>query len=504
MHYNEPLYSFEPSPVTVLILQRTTTCLIALITLVSCYVAATLPLSPDEAHYALYGLHPDWSYFDHPPLVGWVQSVFLLFSESEQWLRVPPILVNVLTGWLLFRIVKDNHTESAARVAILLFALTPMFRLLAVAWVPEAPLMLIGLGCLYFTLQLHNIYSHQDPHQTPHIVLWRAWIGLGIMLGMAALSKYTAVTLALSVFLVLFSALGWRLLMQVELWVAAVVAAVLLLPILYWNYQHGWISFLYQLNHGAGKSHWSLLAAFQMQIGQLATYGILLYGAAVLSTIWAWKQPQFRAYLLFAWPIFILFSVTAAKGRSLPHWTAMGFLFLLPLISIWLQKIWHESKVKRAFIGLASVPSLLVLSASFGLLMGLNFGFKDYQHPLQDLTGWKEVSHNIRNMAQKDEPEYQQLFVPNWSHGSRYAWYARPLPVKILDTRVDQFDLWFGQANVGDSGYLVLHQERGRYQFDLINRFQSCELVDEYTAQRQSVKVNHYKIYRCSQYSHQG
>lgn len=30
-------------------------------------------LSPDEAHYALYATHLDWSYYDHPPLVGWLQ-----------------------------------------------------------------------------------------------------------------------------------------------------------------------------------------------------------------------------------------------------------------------------------------------------------------------------------------------------------------------------------------------------------------------------------------------
>ena len=29
-----------------------------------------LDFSVDEAHYALYAEHLDWSYFDHPPLVG--------------------------------------------------------------------------------------------------------------------------------------------------------------------------------------------------------------------------------------------------------------------------------------------------------------------------------------------------------------------------------------------------------------------------------------------------
>ena len=33
-------------------------------------LAGRVGLTTDEAHYALYGLHLDWSYFDHPPLVG--------------------------------------------------------------------------------------------------------------------------------------------------------------------------------------------------------------------------------------------------------------------------------------------------------------------------------------------------------------------------------------------------------------------------------------------------
>lgn len=33
-------------------------------------IATILPPGFDEAYYYVYTLHPDWSYFDHPPLVG--------------------------------------------------------------------------------------------------------------------------------------------------------------------------------------------------------------------------------------------------------------------------------------------------------------------------------------------------------------------------------------------------------------------------------------------------
>ena len=47
--------------------------MLALACLVHFAMGALVGLSVDEAHYALYAAHPALSYFDHPPLVGWVQ-----------------------------------------------------------------------------------------------------------------------------------------------------------------------------------------------------------------------------------------------------------------------------------------------------------------------------------------------------------------------------------------------------------------------------------------------
>lgn len=443
-----------------------------------------LPFSPDEAHYALYGRFLDWSYFDHPPLVGWVQSVALLMGESEFLLRMPPILIGLLTGWLVFEWVKRSNGPKEAWLALLLFAITPMFRLLGLAWVPEIPLMLVGLLTLFCTQRIHAESRLSD------------WVALGVCLGLAALSKYTAVTLAVSVAWVLLLKLGLAgLLSQLGFWVMGLVALIVLSPILYWNWQHDWMSFMYQLNHGAGDSEWQLLKALRMQAGQIGTYGPLLYVGAIGASIWAYSQPRYRIHLVFAWPILLLFSILAAKGRSLPHWTAMGFLFLLPVIVAWLSHLWQGKH--KIWITILALPSLLLTLAIGLVLSGKNLGYDDFKHPLQDLTGWNKIAQDTRDLALSDDLDHQQIFVPNWSFGSRYAWYARPIPVKILDTRVDQFDLWFGAAEQGDSGYLVLHQEKGRFHIELIERFANCEPVLEQVAQLDSVQVNKYKVYRC-------
>ena len=55
-----------------------------------------LNLSTDEAHYALYALHPDWSYFDHPPLVGWIQIIPVWLGADDGLIRLIPEIL-----WLI-------------------------------------------------------------------------------------------------------------------------------------------------------------------------------------------------------------------------------------------------------------------------------------------------------------------------------------------------------------------------------------------------------------------
>lgn len=457
---------------------------------VSVYLAASLPLSPDEAHYALYGSHLALSYFDHPPLVGWVQALMLNISEADFWLRLAPLLVSLATGLVLFRFTRRYFDEASAWLSVLLFSLLPMFRMLGLAWVPEDPLMLAGLTCLWATLALAEKNT------------LGLWLLLGASLGVAALSKYTAVTLAFSVAIALFYLRGPKLLLEKGLWLAVCVAALLLVPILLWNYQHDWISFQYQLEHGTERHAASLIAALQMQLGQMLSYSPLVYLLGIAASVLAWRNPRARVLMMFAWPILLLFSFSALKGRSLPHWTAMGVLFLLPLISQAILQLWQGHWLRKVLIGFLGLSAPLITLAMVLVLGKVNLGFNDYQHPLQDLVGWDEVAQLSREVAQADpEPAMRQILSSNWSYASRLAWYARPLSVKVLDTRVDQFDLWFGAMQAGEGGYLILPREKDKFENKLLLNFADCEFVfDHQVESPQHIQINEFKVYRCHGY----
>jgi hypothetical protein len=68
--------------------------------------------------------------------------------------------------------------------------------------------------------------------------------------------------------------------------------------------------------------------------------------------------------------------------------------------------------------------------------------------------------------------------VQNWTLGSRLAWYAKPLPVHILDERIDQFDLWFGNLPLGSDALLLNWSQMSFVPPVGDTGFQSCEKID--------------------------
>lgn len=451
------------------------------------FLAAYFPLTADEAHYALYAQFLDWSYFDHPPLTGWLQALVLNFGDSDLLLRVLPLVIGLSTFAVLLSIVKQWYGAQLALFAGLVFFFSPLMKLLTVVWLPETPLLLAGLGVLYFT---DKIAQEEQ---------WRHYTGLGILLGLAALSKYTAITLVVSVIGTLVMVRSWHILLSPKLWVSGLIAGIFTLPILYWNWQHGWISFSYQVDHGTGREGVNWLNMARMQVGQFIAFGPLLYSMLwlVLCRPKVKRTPRDKMFLWFSLPILLLFSLAALKGRSLPHWTLLGMVFMLPLVA---QEIVHRwsSTLFRVFFAIVSTLTVVVWLGVHLILGGWNPGFKDFQHPLQDFIGWKTVSKSTMNLAK--ESGITAIAIPNWSNASRIAWYARPLSVHVLDTRFDQFDLWFGTLPMGRDAYVILTHSEEISRSTYLGQFSHCDSVNIAPFYNGETQVNSFSTYRCTGY----
>lgn len=473
-----------------------------------------LTLSVDEAHYVMYAAIPAWSYFDHPPLVGWIQWPLVALNAPDSIIRLIPQLLwlaaCLLARALAFTLYDRQHArlsqagverEAVGLWAVGLVILAPVMHVLAVGLLPDSLLMVLVLLLMQVTLRL----TATDPHSKDlnNRTAWSSWLALGLLLGLAGLSKYTAVLPALAVIVALLVGRGWKILLTLGPWLALIVALLLISPVLVWNAQHEWISFVYQFKHGSGGAwHARRLVAF---VGiQLVAYGPLLVFGAYLATreIIQSKQWRLAPLLLFFFIPFLVTGLMSGGGGSLPHWTAPAWLAITPFAALALAQRWASGRraLLLAFIRAQAVICLVAFAALF--FVGIPGLSADHplvrKNPLADLWGWDEAGLKARELARTHH--LSSLSVRNWTLGSRLAWYARPLPVHVLDNRFDQFDLWFGQIPPRSDSLFV---NWSQVKFDLpikAGEFKECRLIDTFEAKRFGRQVSRFDFYHCLQW----
>ena len=249
-----------------------------------------------------------------------------------------------------------------------------------------------------------------------------------------------------------FHRLGQLCLPRAGFWIAAVIALIVISPVLYWNWMNDWISFKYQIAHGSGGTWaWRRVGTF---LGiQIACFGpLLLLGTYTFLRDCLHSQKWVLIALLsfFAIP-FVIFAALSGGG-SLPHWTTPAWFCLAPFTGIGLAKAWAAQQ--RIAIRILFIGQILICLLGFSYVLAGGFNTAAIKsNPIADLYGWKLAGQKAAQLATATQAN--GIAVQNWTLGSRAAWYASPLPTFVLDQRRDQFDLWFGQLPAGANVLLI-------------------------------------------------
>ena len=107
-------------------------------------LATQLELGIDEVYYWNYVIYPDWSYFDHPLMVGVLGDIFSLHHtfQSDFLLRLGPICLSALSTWIIFRIGTKVKDERTGFYAALLFTGSIYCSIIAgFSYIPDGPLI---------------------------------------------------------------------------------------------------------------------------------------------------------------------------------------------------------------------------------------------------------------------------------------------------------------------------------------------------------------------------
>lgn len=449
-------------------------------------IAPLVPLGVDEAHYALYARYPALSYFDHPPMVGWLQMLVAPLGYSEFTLRLVPSLLQGLIALQLLRLSRLFYASGSpwtGVIAVLLFSASPILQLMGWGMVPDQPLTLIVLvmmECIY------RLEQHQG---------LKGWLLLGVLFGFAGLSKYTAVLLVPGFLFYWVRQQGIRWLVSGKPWLAMVAALLLISPVLYWNYLHDWVSFRYQIEH-SHLSTWSWNDFLATQVFQMLCYGMLVYFCGLWFSFKTLRDGSNADWLILslALPILVMVSWSAGHGEILPNWPAAGWVCLMPLIADRLCYAWHKFRVKCVVLSAGLVSGGLIVFLMFFLAFQPLSVFPFMAPLFKDLAGWEQAARRAGDWH-RQLPSDAVILVDNTSHASRIAWYAYPLPVSMIDGLSTQFEYW--HQNSGH-GVLVRANEARPSDDRLENNGFECLYLDQLEALVDGLKVNTFHFYQCN------
>ncbi len=414
---------------------------IAFVTLLRLMLAPFVGLGVDEAHYVLYALNLDLSYFDHPPLVGWTQYIFtFIFGYGEFGARVAAIFIGAISCIFIYKLIFDiNRDSNEAFVAILALSASFLFNALFLMLMPDTLLFLLILPIIFTTIEIEKNEKLSS------------WLLLGFLLGLAGLAKYTAILFVVPIILYVIIKKRYDLFLSPKLLVAVVLAFLMILPVLIWNIENDFSSFAYQSSHVVGSSTINWNGFLNSLLSQLGAYNPLLAPLAFFGLYKAFVSKNSALFLssLFGLVLIAFFTYASLYETALPHWSALFYLLFIPIGSYFFLQI--SKTYLRVAIGFGLLLSLL----AYGELAFKVIPFKDYQSPHRDIYGWDIIMQETNKEAKKSQTK--AIAVTNWSLASRAIYYNRSYTsqVYLLDARDDQFDVWQKHDPIGEDIIII-------------------------------------------------
>ena len=369
-------------------------------------------LLPQSAYYATYGEHPSLSYYDHPPMIGWLLwAWFALLGKSALTLRLAVFTTTLATQLALYalarKVLPGGRGDGAhlPATALAVFATTGMVTQLSFIAVPDVPLLLfwiLALGALHGIL----LGGRRSPAH---------WLLAGALMGLALLAKYTALYLQGGLLLFLLAAPDHRRLLRTPgPWLAVAAAHAVALPVYVWNARHGWASFAYQ----------SLERADRAQIdpddllGFLGSQALVLLPVPLFAFLWLAGRDTWRALraplrmerlegpgrdlrlflLAFSAPLFATCLVLSPFTWVKSNWPMPAYPAAVLLVALW--------------IGRRGIWAHLATSLLLHLLLAVQIVWYPVAVESDDTwLGWSELAAAVEERVEELSDRHPDLFV---------------------------------------------------------------------------------------------
>lgn len=361
--------------------------------------AARTALYFDEAFYWQCAQRLAPAYADHPFMTALlVRAGTVPAGDTHLGVRLAFLVLGAAipaaVGFLAWPVVGSRRAWLAAGLS----SAAPLLALGGIVAGPDVPLVLFATA----GMAAFERATRPPPGSGSSLLPWLA-AGALAALGLCTHYRFGLVAFAALVYLVA-TPRGRGHLRTAGPWLAGVLAALGLVPVLSFNAQHDFASLSFQFveRHGAGRIQpirWLL-----HPLVQACLVSPLLYAAFLAALVGAWRGARAsgagddrRLFLaLFGTvPLATYFATSPfATDRFVHfHWPAWGYIPLCVLLPEWLERRAERGGWRRAF---ALAAPATAFASSVLVLLGATTGLFGLRARLTPFVGWHELAAEVR------------------------------------------------------------------------------------------------------------
>jgi len=418
----------------------------------------------DEAQYWYWSQHLDFGYYSKPPVIALIiAATTALFGDNEAIIRLGSLLFYPLTSGIIYLIGRHLYASRVGLIAAFIFISMPAVSISSTIISTDVPFFFFwSLGLYAFIRALENNN-------------WRWWILLGVAGGLGMQSKYTMGVFVFSAVLYLFLNSQWKTFLNIRLWLAGIIAALIWLPNLIWNAQHQFITFQHtsEISEGTAQIfHWDELLEFF--VGQFGVFGLVSFLLLITLSLRV-KLPHKKLLLSFTWTFLAIIFMQALSGRANANWAAPAYVAASIMLAAWIVQS-HRTKWLAALLSLNLLFGVLIYySQTIFNVVGIELTSKNDIY--KRLRGWPEIGKQF-SAIKKDYPDAVLLGTGGRTILAHLLYQARPLQVATwnpIGKIRHHFDLHNNLEDMKDKRFLFVLE--GEISTEITSRFSTSRHV---------------------------
>ena len=471
------------------------------------FYLSSYQLTYDEAYYWTWTRNPAVCYYDQPGLVAWVGWLFTsVFGDNVYGVRLAAWTLAVGATLLIYRIaldLLDDRLYAIATATVLNFL--PLFSAGALIYIHDSVLIFFWTLAVLAAVRIARQKS--------------GWLLLTLAATAALYAKFSAVLLApcLLLFLILWGP-GRVWLRRPAPYVAVFFSAVLMLPIMAWNFRHLMVAFLAVGKLAAGQE----LAIAQRLMSVADYFGgqFLLFSPIVFAlALWAMIRGLYRGWRnqdavrlalgCLSLPVFGYFMTVAWQTKVQANWPMMGFVagsvltadLIRDLLASRRRKLW------QAVVGGGLAMALLMTVVIHIHPLHRIVPFLEGRDISDQVYGWREMADRVSEELGQPGRENTLVWAKTYQVTSELEFYLpkgpRPYCVSYSG-RGNQYDIDQDyRAAEGRDVLFVLRSDR-KLNRRLQRHFEEVIELEPFTVLRQGKVIERYNLYLLKRFSIEG